>query len=99
MECNCSETIDKFNILLEECYKGCLKEFCLDFDIKNRGESFYKKVQKSRNRMMKQNVSHETIEAFQKYIRFIEFKILEKECSWEEKKALNEFKSFVDLNF
>ncbi len=95
MECSCSETIDKFNILLEECYKGCLKAFCLDFDIKNRGESFYKKVQKSRNRMMKQKVSSETIEEFQKYIRFLEFKILERDCSWEEKKALSDFKSLL----
>lgn len=95
MEYNCSETIDKFNNLLKECYQGCLKDFCLDFDVKNRGESFYKKVQKSRNRMMKQNVSSETIGEFQKYIRFLEFKILERDCSWEEKKALSDFKSLL----
>lgn len=95
MKSNCSETIDRFNSLLEQYYHGCLKDFCLDFDIKNRGESFYKKVQKSRNRMMKQNVNNETAEDFQKYIRFIEFKILEKECSWEEKKALSDFKSLL----
>lgn len=45
--------------------------------------------------MMKQNVSSETIEEFQKYIRFLEFKILEKDCSWEEKKALSDFKSLL----
>lgn len=95
MQYSCLDTIDRFNKLLEKYYKGCLKDFCLEFDIKNRGESFYKKVQKSRNRMMKTNVSHETIEEFQKYIRFIEFKILEKDCSWEEKKALSDFKSLL----
>lgn len=97
MEYNCLEVIGRFNALLEKCYNGYLKAFCLDFDVKNRGESFYKKVQKSRNRMMKQNVSIETIDEFKKYIRFMEFKILEKECSWEEKKALNEFKSLLEI--
>jgi hypothetical protein len=95
MESDRLESIDRFNMLLKKCYNGSLKDFCLDFDIKSRGESFYKKVQKSRNRMMKQKVSIETIEEFQKYICFLEFKILEKDCSWEEKKALNEFKSFL----
>jgi hypothetical protein len=45
--------------------------------------------------MMKQNVSSETIGEFQKYIRFLEFKILERDCSWEEKKALSDFKSLL----
>ena len=45
--------------------------------------------------MKKQNVSSETTEEFQKYIRFLEFQILEKDCSWEEKKALSDFKSFL----
>lgn len=98
MECNSIEIIDNFNELLRQYYQGCLKEFCSEFDIKNRGESFYKKVQKSRNRMMKRNVSKETVDEFRKYILFIEFKLLEKECSWEEKKALKEFKSLIILD-
>lgn len=93
MKCSNIEIIDKFNILLSQCYQGNLKEFCSEFDIKHRGESFYKKVQKARNRMMKQNVSQETLNEFKKYTVFMESKLLEDECSWEEKKALMEFKS------
>jgi hypothetical protein len=91
--------LEKFNDLLIQCYQGKLVEFCEDFDIKKRGESFYKKVQKSRNRMIKQNVRNETIDEFKKFNLFMESKLLEKQCSKEEKKALNEFKSFVGLGF
>lgn len=95
MVCSSIEVTDKFNILLEQCYKGNLSEFCSEFDIKDRGESFYKRVQKARHRMMSQSVSQETIDEFKKYIVFMESKLLERECSWEEKKALMEFKSFL----
>ncbi len=44
--------------------------------------------------MMNQSISQETIDEFKKYIVFMEFKLIEKECSWDEKKALIEFKSF-----
>lgn len=98
MDCNSLKIIDKFNDLLDECYDGSLKSFCLEFDIKNRGESFYKKVQKSRLRMIKNNVSKETLDEFRKYIVFMESKLLEKECSWNEKKALKEFKSLIKLD-
>nr|WP_315276708.1 hypothetical protein [uncultured Acinetobacter sp.] len=94
MVCSSIEVTDKFNSLLEQCYKGNLKEFCSEFDVKNRGESFYKRVQKARHRMMNQSISQETIDEFKKYIVFMEFKLIEKECSWDEKKALIEFKSF-----
>lgn len=92
------EIIDKFNILLGQCYQGNLKNFCSEFDVKYRGESFYKKVQKARNRMIKQNVSQETLDEFKKYIVFMESKFLENECSWDEKKALKEFKSLIQLD-
>lgn len=95
MVCSSIEVTDKFNILLEQCYKGNLREFCSEFDIKDRGESFYKRVQKARHRMMSQSVNQETIDEFKKYIVFMESKLLERECSWEEKKALMEFKSFL----
>ena len=94
MVCSSIEVTDKFNSLLEQCYKGNLREFCSEFDVKNRGESFYKRVQKARHRMMNQSISQETIDEFKKYIVFMEFKLLEQECSWDEKKALMEFKSF-----
>ena len=95
VEFNSLEVLNDFNELLDQCYRGKLSDFCLDFDIKNRGESFYKKVQRSRNRMSKQNMSLETIDEFKKFIIFIEAKLLERESSWEEKKALKEFKSFL----
>lgn len=91
------EVINNFNKLLDQCYQGRLIDFCSDFDIKNRGESFYKKVQKNRNRMIKQNVRNETIDEFRKFIFFMEAKLLEQECTWEEKKALNEFKNLLIL--
>ena len=66
-----TEVTDKFNTLLEQCYKGNLREFCSEFDVKNRGESFYKRVQKARHRMMNQSISQETIDEFKKYIVFL----------------------------
>jgi hypothetical protein len=92
--CSSIEVTDKFNILLEQCYKGNLREFCSEFDIKDRGESFYKRVQKARHRMMSQSVSQETIDEFKKYIVFMESKLLERECSWEEKKLLWNLRAF-----
>ncbi|MDV2455006.1 MULTISPECIES: hypothetical protein [Acinetobacter] len=83
-----TEVTDKFNTLLEQCYKGNLREFCSEFDVKNRGESFYKRVQKARHRMRNQSISQETIDEFKKYIVFMEFKLLEQESSWDEKKLL-----------
>ncbi len=95
MKFNSSKILDEFNMLLNQCYQGKLINFCSEFDIKDRGDSFYKKVQKNRNRMAKQAVSVETIDEFKKYIIFMEAKLLEQESSWGEKKALNEFKSFL----
>ena len=94
MELNQKEVIDKFNQLLTAYYKGKLSNFCEEFDTKNR-EGFYKKIQKSRNRMLKQKVSEATLDEFRKYIFFMEGKILEETCTFEEKKALQMFKSFL----
>lgn len=45
--------------------------------------------------MLKQKVSEATLDEFRKYIFFIEGKILEETCTFEEKKALQMFKSFL----
>ncbi|MCG2607929.1 hypothetical protein LZZ98_05165 [Acinetobacter sp. SM34] len=94
MELTQKELIDKFNDLLTRYYNGKLINFCEDFDTKDR-ESFYKKIQKSRNRMLKQNVNEATLDEFRKYIFFMEGKILEETCTFEEKKALQIFKSLL----
>lgn len=89
------EIVVKFNKLLSICYAGKLIDFCDDFDIKNT-EGFYKKVQKNRNRMLKQKVSERTLDDFKKYIMFLEGKKILNESSREERAFLISFQTSLN---